>query len=197
VTSHRLAAHAPSGDVAWRRALLRAARIPEELARAIAASDAHDLNMGTPSGWLREPQAGFRNGIAKCADIRGSGAPRDDRRPLAEAVGKLGARVEHVSGGTHIDLDPPVEFVELLAVTPSLGPVSEADNVRRCGRSKLEALRFLDESGEFLRELAATRDHLDDSLAAQLLQSRPNARTAPRTAGFDFRARGGSHRHLQ
>ena len=44
MTAHRIAARAPSGDVAWRRALLRAAGLPEELARAIAASDAHDLN---------------------------------------------------------------------------------------------------------------------------------------------------------
>ena len=35
---------AASCDVAWRRALLRAAGLPEELSRAIAASDEHDLN---------------------------------------------------------------------------------------------------------------------------------------------------------
>lgn len=44
MTAHSIAARAASSDVTWRRALLRAAGLPEELARAIAASDAHDLN---------------------------------------------------------------------------------------------------------------------------------------------------------
>ena len=35
---------APVPDVAWRRAVLRAAGLPEELSRAVAASRAHDMN---------------------------------------------------------------------------------------------------------------------------------------------------------
>jgi hypothetical protein len=34
----------PRRDVAWRRALLRSAGLPEELSRAVAASRVHDVN---------------------------------------------------------------------------------------------------------------------------------------------------------
>jgi hypothetical protein len=44
VTSLHTAARGAARDVAWRRALLRAAGLPEELSRAVAASDEHDLN---------------------------------------------------------------------------------------------------------------------------------------------------------
>lgn len=37
-------ARPPARDVAWRRALLRSAGLPEELSRAVAASRAHDVN---------------------------------------------------------------------------------------------------------------------------------------------------------
>lgn len=44
MTALHTAVHAASRDIAWRSALLRAAGLPEELARAIATSDEYDLN---------------------------------------------------------------------------------------------------------------------------------------------------------
>jgi hypothetical protein len=38
------ASRRPARDLAWRRRLLRAAGMPEELSRAAAASDAYDVN---------------------------------------------------------------------------------------------------------------------------------------------------------
>lgn len=38
------AGHLKERDVAWRRGLLRAAGLPEELSRAVAASRAHDVH---------------------------------------------------------------------------------------------------------------------------------------------------------
>src|SRR5205823_3180351 len=111
--------------------------------------------------------------------------PRDDRRALAEAVSKLRSGVEDVAAPRDFRLDPPVQLVELLAVGPAVGPVAEADDVRRRRRRELESRRSLDERSELLRELAATGDELGEAVAPELLQDGPDARAAPAPARLD------------
>ncbi len=90
--------------------------------------------------WLnRAPDSSIASTSA-CTSA-GVGPPRDDRDALAHAVRELGAGEEHVAGRHDIGLDAAVQVVELRAVRPALGPVAEADRVRRRGRGRLEPRR--------------------------------------------------------
>src|SRR4051812_39559971 len=112
-----------------------------------------------------------------CASSR---APR-----AANSRSGASRRCEDVPLRGDLRLDAGVQPVELGAVAPPLGPVAEAGDVRRRGRRQLEARRALDEGDELLRQVAAARDELDETLAPQLLHRRPDARAPPAAARLD------------